>query len=74
MKPIFIHRFDELDQKKDLAFFDGFMKEGNQWAKQYREHGELNRVNVKRRHSVISRSSEDDEQDEEEAMDTLKTE
>ena len=32
MKPIFIHKFDEIDQKKDLEFMDGFMRSGNQWA------------------------------------------
>lgn len=49
------------------------MKEGNQWAKQYREHGDMNKVTVKRRHSVISQSSEEDD-DIEEPYDTLMTE
>ena len=41
MKPIFIHKFDEIDQKKDLEFMDGFMRSGNQWAEDFRKKGEI---------------------------------
>ncbi len=64
MKPIFIHKFDEIDQKRDLQFFEGFMKEGNNWAQEYRQTGDMHRITVKRKHSVISRSSEEDENEE----------
>ena len=36
MKPIFIYKFDEISQKKDLEFYEGFMKAGSDWAQDYR--------------------------------------
>lgn len=60
MKPIFIHKFDVERQKKELEFFDGFMKAGTKWAREYTMKGEIDHQTLHRMHSVISRSSEDD--------------
>ncbi len=64
MKPIFIHKFDEINQKKDLEFYEGFMKGGNEWANDYRRIGEIRHQTVHREHTAISVSSEDDSEEE----------
>lgn len=46
MKPLFIYKYDKYNQKKDLQFFEGFMKRGNEWAEEYREIGELKLVTM----------------------------
>ena len=64
MKPIFIHNFDKDRQKREQQFMDGFMKAGNQWANEYVTKGAIDHATLHRRHTAISRSSEEDSDEE----------